>query len=225
MRAGRGAEVIGHLDGAGHGGAESDTIVSAGHVIVHRLGDGHHIDPLLVEVNAIAQRVVAADGDQIVDTQVVEVLEDLGGEIVHFSRVGFLKVLRDPVCRDVTGTRAGGMQEGAAGAPRLVYNFLCQYLVVIAVICVLIAQDPDGARPAAADANNLVPLADGADGDGADRRIQPGDIAPTGQDGDNALVFLSLCHRFSPGMVSAQQRPRRRRDMSQALTPGSHYSR
>ena len=83
------------LDRARHTGAEADAVVGAGHVVVHRLRDRNHRHPVLMEVSAIAQGVVAADRDQVVDAEKVEVLDDVLGDVVDVVRVLFCEMRRD----------------------------------------------------------------------------------------------------------------------------------
>ena len=107
------------LDGAGDAGGEADAVVGARDVVVHRLGDGDDRHPLVVQAHAVGQRVVAADRDQVVDAEQLEVLEHLGREVVRRRRrsvrAGGGGTLR---ARHVRGPGAGGVQEGAAGAAR-----------------------------------------------------------------------------------------------------------
>ncbi len=46
------------------------------------LGMRDDLDAFLIESHAIAQSVVAADGDEVIDAQPVEVLQHLGRQIV-----------------------------------------------------------------------------------------------------------------------------------------------
>ena len=56
-------------DGARDGGRKADAVLGVPDVVVHRLGDRDHLDAELVERGGVAQRVVAADGDQVVEPQ------------------------------------------------------------------------------------------------------------------------------------------------------------
>jgi len=53
-----------------------------------------------------------------------------------------------------------------------------------------VAHQVDETSPAATDADDLEPLADGAHGDGADRRVQTGDVPSAGKDPDAPLLAL-----------------------------------
>src|SRR5260370_36992747 len=79
------AETVDHLNRACDAGAETDAIVSAGGGVVHGLGNANDFEPFLVKANAIAQRVVAADGDERVDAEPSEIFEHLRGEVVLIS--------------------------------------------------------------------------------------------------------------------------------------------
>ena len=97
----------------------------------------------------------------------------------------------------MAGAGAGGVQEGAAGAPGPVDDFFGQDLEVVAVVGFWVADQLDDAGPAAADADHLVAFAQCADGDGTDGRVQPGYIAAAGQDTDHAFGFLNVCHNIT----------------------------
>src|SRR6478735_6360267 len=58
----------------------------------------------------------------------------------------------------------------------------------------LIAQDADRAKPATAETDDLIALAQGANGDRADRGIQPRHIPAAGQNTDYALLGGDVGH-------------------------------
>ena len=74
-------QCCGQLNGAGNAGAESDAVIGTGDVVVHGLGNGHHVDAFLVK-HAVAERVIAA-WDHIVHAKPFD-FEDFGSE--SFSR-------------------------------------------------------------------------------------------------------------------------------------------
>ena len=86
------------------------------------------------------------------------------------------------------------MQKRAAGAARTMDDLFCQDLIVLTVIGMLIAHDADRAKPATTDADDLIALAQGANGDGSDRRIQPRHIPAAGQNTDYALLGGDVGH-------------------------------
>jgi len=90
-------------------------------VVVHRLGNGDQLDALVGQDLAEAQRVVAADRDQVVKAELLDVLEDDRREVVD----AFLDLeLLEPIRPDVGGVLPaficgrwfGGVQPGAAGS-------------------------------------------------------------------------------------------------------------
>src|SRR5579872_1708567 len=64
MRTGRRSQIVCHLNGASDRSAETDTVVGSGHIVVHGLRDRDYLHALLVQANAVAQRVIAADRDE-----------------------------------------------------------------------------------------------------------------------------------------------------------------
>src|SRR5208337_386217 len=79
---GRSAQGVGHLNTAGDTSAEADAVVGAGDIVVHGLGDGDNAHVVLIEAYDITERIVAADGDHVIDVEPGQVLQDLGREIV-----------------------------------------------------------------------------------------------------------------------------------------------
>src|SRR5205807_6590824 len=67
--AGRSAKAVDHLNGAGDAGAEANAIVRARDVIVHGLGDADDFEALFVQTNTVAERIVAADGNESVNPE------------------------------------------------------------------------------------------------------------------------------------------------------------
>ena len=80
------------------------------------------------------------------------------------------------------------MQKSAAGACCTIDDLLRQDLKVLAVVGVFITQDADRAQPAMADTNHLVAFAQGANGDRADRGIEPRHISAAGENTDHAFL-------------------------------------
>ena len=60
------------------GGGEADAVLGVADVVVHRLRHGDDFDALAVEFGGIAESVVAADGDQVVEAEGLDVLEHAG---------------------------------------------------------------------------------------------------------------------------------------------------
>ncbi len=194
MRSGRGPQVVGHGDGAGDAGAEPDAVVGARHVVVHGLGNGDHLEAFLVKAHAVAQRVIAADGNQEVDPQPGQILQHLGRQVVFFFFVCGLQVGRDIFLLHLPGIGARAVQESSAGAAGAVDQLFGQGLNVVAVVVVLLADNIDQSAPSSAHADHLVALAQRADGDSANRRIQARHVAAPGQNSDDTLLRIDVCH-------------------------------
>ena len=60
-------------------GAEPDAVIGCRNIIIHGLGYPYHLHAFLIQAYPIAQRVIAADRDQIVDPELVKIVE-------HFRR-------------------------------------------------------------------------------------------------------------------------------------------
>src|SRR6516164_2158317 len=67
VRADSGALPLDGVAGAGDCGRETDAVLGVADVVVHRLGDGNDPGAETVELVGIAERVVAADRDQMID--------------------------------------------------------------------------------------------------------------------------------------------------------------
>src|SRR5438046_1287627 len=76
--AGGGAQAIHHLNRARDASAEADAIVGARNVVVHGLGNADDFEAFFVQTNAVAQCVVAADGNERVNSQPGQILENFG---------------------------------------------------------------------------------------------------------------------------------------------------
>ena len=85
VRAGGGAQAVRQLDGAGDAGAEADAVIRAGHVVIHGLGDGDHLETLVVQAHTQAERVIAADRDQVINAQEIQVLDHFRDQVVLSS--------------------------------------------------------------------------------------------------------------------------------------------
>ena len=195
VRAGRRAQRVGQRDGARDAGAEADAVVGARHVVVHGFGNAHHLEALFGQMHAVAQRVVAADGDQVIDAQPLQVLEHLRGHVVDFVGVFLFQVRRHFRCFHRAGAGARGVQERAARAPGPVDDLFAQVDVILVVVVIFLSHRFGDALPAAAQANDLVALAQRANRYRTDCRVESGHIAASGQDADGASVVG--CHSNS----------------------------
>src|SRR5207248_7909418 len=84
-----------------------------------------------------------------------------------------------------------------------------QDLKVLTVVGVLIAQDADRPKPATAETDDLIAFAQGANGDRADRGIEPRHIPAAGENTD--YVFLGAHATALSFSISMQKKNRRKR--------------
>ncbi len=125
MRTHRGTLPANGFGGASDRRREPDAVLRVAHIVVHRFWNGNHLEAGLIEFGRIAQRVVAPDGDQVFELQLLQILEYLRCQVVY--RAGF-SIFRHLRRRKGSATQkfrhlfhlgrigAGGVQERAAGA-------------------------------------------------------------------------------------------------------------
>src|SRR5215212_1004064 len=99
------------------------------------------------------------------------------------------------------------MQKRPAGPCCTIDDLFRQDLKVLAVIGVFITQDAYRAQPAMADTNDLIAFAHGANGDRADRGVEPRHIPAAGENTDHA--FLGAHATALPFSISAVYLPKR----------------
>ena len=194
MRAGGSAQIVCQLNGARDAGAEADAIVGAGNVIVHGFGNGHDFETFLMQANAVTERVIAADRHHVIDAEPFKILQDFGSEIVFlgvvlafemFGHVGFVRA---------AGVGARGMQKRSAGASGAIDDVFGEDLEVFRIVVGFVAHDVDQAAPSVAEANDLIAFTERAEGDSANRGIESGDIAASGEDADDAFAGADVRH-------------------------------
>ena len=86
MRADGGALPVDGIGGAADGGREADAVFGVAHVVIHRFRNGDNFDALLIQMRGVAERVVAADGDQIIEFQLFDIFEHLRASCRRPSR-------------------------------------------------------------------------------------------------------------------------------------------
>src|SRR5580698_483476 len=99
---------------------------------------------------------------------------------------------------DLTGVVTRTVQKGATCPTGTVDDLLGQGLKVVAIVVVFFADHIDQTCPAPAQADNLTTLADRAQGNGTDCRIQTGYVAPSGEDSDHSLFLVHIRHFSCP---------------------------
>ena len=194
MRAGGSAEAVDHLNGARDAGAEADAVVGAGDVVVHRFRNADNFEAFLVETNAVAEGVVATDGDKGINAEPGEILEDFGSEVVLLGGESLPEMSGDAGLAHAAGIGAGRMEKGAAGAAGAIDDLFVEKVEVVGVVVILLADHVHEAGPAVANADDLVAFANGAKSDAADGGIETGNIAASGKDADDAFLGVDVSH-------------------------------
>src|ERR1041384_6616738 len=70
------------LHTASDGGAEADAVIGAEDVVIHGLRDRDDFDPFAMQSLSIAECVVAADGYEYFDAEILKVLKHVWGEVL-----------------------------------------------------------------------------------------------------------------------------------------------
>lgn len=198
MRTCRRPETVRHLQDSGDTGAESDAVVRARDIVVHRLRDGYDLEPFIVKPHRIAECVIPAYRDEVVDAEEGEVAEDLGSQIIDFIPILVPNVRRNIRFRHVAWPGARSMQKGAAGPADPIDDFFGQRLVPVTVVGRPVRHDLHDAGPAPTDPDDLISLALGANRDGPDRRIETRYVASSRQNPDDSLSPAGITHDCCP---------------------------
>src|SRR5580704_10398061 len=197
VRAEGGALAIDGIFGARDGGREADAVFGAVDVVVHGFGNADYGKTFAGEDGGEAERVVAADGDEAVDAEALQIFDHDGSEVVNFAVEGeFLQL----VGRDVGGNFVGGdfarigagsVQPGAAAAVNGASIFAGE-LAVEAVVAAVGLIHVGETFPPFANARDGVTHFGGAIDDGFDYGIKARDVPAACQDAD----ILAFRHRM-----------------------------
>ena len=140
---------------------------------------------------AVAQRVVPADGDERIDAQVLQVVQDVRREVARalVVRLGVqvLRVaeeIRDVLGADVARFGAAGVEKRAAGAVHRPDALLVERDQVPVETLRIVRVELQEPAPAAPNADNFVAFFDGAVHDGFDAGVEAGDVAAAGKNTD-----------------------------------------
>jgi hypothetical protein len=178
------------VDRSRDGRREADAVVGAVDVVVHCLGDRDDRIALVVQPQRERQRVVAADRQHRLDSETLEhlhrvrrVVADglacLPGPVLGASQE--LRLVGGPDPRGVGPRR---VQEGAAASVDRSDDAGVERHDVAPDRLRVVRVRLEQARPPAADPDDLVAFLHGADRCRLDAGVQPGHVAPTGQDPD-----------------------------------------
>ncbi len=139
---------------------------------------------------AVAERVVAADWNQHVHADLLEVPQNVPGDVVDRLLVA-AQMRRYARARQVAWTGSRCVKERPAGAAGAIHDRLRQLLHILGIVDPLVAVVVDESCPPAADTYDAVSLAQRPDCDRSYRRIETGDVTAPGKDRDSSLI---ACH-------------------------------
>jgi len=156
-------------------------------VVVHGLGDRDHRHALLVEAQSIGQRVVAADGDEDIDSQSLQHLQGVASEIVGTFTFGCLEEVGDRLGSDLAGMGPGTVEDRSAGAvdrphPGPVHRLgdRCERRRVLRV-------GVKQTGPSPPETDDLVALRSGPVDNSLDCWVESGDVSTAGKDANSHL--------------------------------------
>src|SRR5499427_5245018 len=179
--------------GAGDRGREADAVLGVVNVVIHRLRDGNDLHAELVELGRVAERVVTADGNEVLDAQRREVRQHLLGDVPGvggnaFTTDGERKILAGEVIGQLRHFGRVGAARVQHGAPAPVDD--ARILTVeghqVATTAVRILQVQVRQRlPAAPETDELDVVFAAAVGDGFYDRVEARDVAAPSEDADS----------------------------------------
>jgi hypothetical protein len=146
-------------------------------------GNGDHRDPLLVETEAVRQRVVTADGDEHVEFRRFQHWEHIVGEIVgSVSRVTVAEECGETVGCHLRRIGPRRVQEGPSGAVDGPDHARIQCDQVLLEAGPVFRVGFDEPTPATADPDHIVTFVGDPVDHCLDTGVQAGDVAATGED-------------------------------------------
>src|SRR5204862_2628966 len=89
---------------------------------------------------------------------------------------------------------AGRMKKGTGGATRAVEDLFVEKEEIVGFVVVLLADHIHETGPAMANADDLISLAQGAQSDAADGRVETRNVAAAGEDADDAFLGVDVSH-------------------------------
>ena len=207
VRADGGALPVDGGGGPGDGGGEADAVLGALHVVVHGLGDAHHLHAPSLELGRRLERPVAADGDEGVDLEPLQVLEDLGGEVVGHAPLPLAAGRFRPTrwggrSADLGRSDPAGVEDGAAVAVDGPGVLAVQLEHVPGLAGRVVEVHVGEPLEALADAHHLEAVLPAPVDDALDDRVQARDVAAAGEDSDAPLLHGGKSSRRGRPAVS-----------------------
>src|SRR4029079_297376 len=111
------------LDSSSATGAEADAVIGAVHVVVHCFRTRDDVQSLIVKTLAVTERVVSSDRNQNIDTDVLEILENILGDVIDRLIVS-IQMRRNSAKWQVTRPGSRCVEERSTGSTCAIYNRL-----------------------------------------------------------------------------------------------------
>ena len=147
-----------------------------------------------MQAHAVAERVIAADGHHVIDAEPFEIFQDFGGEIIFFGVELALEMFGNVGSAGATGIGTRRMEKGSTGTAGAVDDVFRKDLKIFGVVVGFVADHFDQAAPAMAEADDLIAFAERAKRDPADRGIEAGNVAASGENTDDAFLGVDVSH-------------------------------
>src|SRR6266404_6348703 len=189
MRADSSTLPLDGIAGAGDRGREADAVFGVSDVVVHCLRDSDDPDAELVELGRVAERVVAADGDQVFDAEPRKVRQHLLGEVPRLGRKAALGTQGDwnIVADEMIGQLlyfgridAARVQHGAAAPVDSASVFTVQRVNVVRPAVRVLKVQVRERLPTAAQTDDLDAVLTAAVSHALDDCVEAGNVAATG---------------------------------------------
>src|SRR5215216_3653244 len=200
VRTDSGALPLDGVAGAGDRGREADAVLGVADVVVHRLRDGDDLDAEFVDLGCVTERVVAADGDQVLDAEPREVSQHLASDVPRLGCDAALgaergwTVLADEMIRQLLHFRrigAARVQHGAAAPIDGARVFTVQRDEVVGPAGRVLEVQVREGLPTTAETDDLDVVLTAAICHALDDCVEPGNVAAARE---NADAFSRQAH-------------------------------
>jgi len=118
--------------------------------------------------DGVAQSVIAADGDEVINAEPGEIFQDFGVRSFLSASWAFFKMSGDAGLADAARIGARGVEKSTAGTPGAIDDFFRERQEIVAVVVVLVANHFDQASPSVANADDFETFTERAKSNGAD---------------------------------------------------------
>lgn len=177
---------MGELDGSRYTCTEPDAVIRAVYIVVHCLWTCDNVKPFVVQALAVAQRVVAANWNEDIDADVLEIPENVLRDVIDRLIVS-IEMTRHSAEGQVARACSRRMKEGSTRSAGAIHYRFGQILNAFGIIRAVAAIVIDQPGPAASNTDYTITLAQCTDGNRSDCGIETGDVAAAGENCNRAF--------------------------------------